>query len=191
MGQYIKHALESKEEDCGRLACGLISDLSGTMLERFEEYLDDFVPCLHDILRSGDIDRRMKLHALHALGDLALNQEKPFKTKYLKDTLLILSMAASMSVNTVQDFSNDAEGLEFLFDLRNEIYECLGTILVSIQDGGQPWEKEVLQQYLGAICEFIDKTLKVEGTNNQDRLLDICSIIIDMTKMYPTDPSLK
>ena len=100
-------------------------------------------------------------------------------------------MAASMSVNTVSDFNNDAEGLEFLFDLRNEIYECLGTILVSIQDGGQPWEKQVLQQYLGAICEFIEKTLKVEGTNNQERLLDICSIIIDMTKMYPTDPSLK
>lgn len=136
MGQYIKHALESKEEDCGRLACGLISDLSGTMHERFEEYLDDFVPCLHEILRSNDIDRRMKLHALHALGDLALNQEKPFKTKYLKDTLMILGLAASMSVNTVQDFDGDSEGLEFLQDLRNEIYECLGTILVSIQDGG-------------------------------------------------------
>jgi hypothetical protein len=31
IGSYIKYALESKDNDCTKLACGIISDLSGTM----------------------------------------------------------------------------------------------------------------------------------------------------------------
>lgn len=51
IGNYIKYALESKDNDCAKLACGILSDLSGSMMERMNEYLDDFVPCLHNILR--------------------------------------------------------------------------------------------------------------------------------------------
>ena len=63
------------DNDCCGLACGLVSDLSGSMMERMIEYLDDFVPCLHEILKSQQIDRKVKLPALHALADLALNQD--------------------------------------------------------------------------------------------------------------------
>lgn len=101
MGTYIKYAIESEDCDCARLACGLVSDLSSYMLERFEEYLDDFVPGLHKILENATVDRKMKLNAMHALGDIALNQEKPFMQKYLKDTLAILSRAAEMSVQHI------------------------------------------------------------------------------------------
>ena len=52
MGNYVKHALQSMDNDCCGLACGLVSDLSGSMMERMNEYLDDFVPCLHTILNS-------------------------------------------------------------------------------------------------------------------------------------------
>lgn len=51
VGQYIKHALESKQKDSTKLACGIISDLSGIHQEKMSEFLDDFVPCLLDILR--------------------------------------------------------------------------------------------------------------------------------------------
>ena len=95
-------------------------------------YLDEFVPCLHDILRSNAIDRKIKLPTIHALGDLALNQAEQFNKRYLKDTLVILILAAEMSVKSVGDFTHDPESIDFLQDLRDEIYECLNTILVAI-----------------------------------------------------------
>jgi hypothetical protein len=46
IGVYIKHALESKDNECASLACGIISDLSSNLQEGMNAYLDDFVPCL-------------------------------------------------------------------------------------------------------------------------------------------------
>jgi|TARA_B110000285_G_C15037185_1_gene569964 hypothetical protein len=46
MGRYIKHALESNEDDVARLACGIIDDLASNMGIRLVQYLHDFVPCL-------------------------------------------------------------------------------------------------------------------------------------------------
>lgn len=97
IGNYIKYALESKDYDCAKLACGIISDLSGSMEERMTEYLDDFVPCLHNILRDQEIDRKIKLPALHALGDLCVYCGEQFNQKFLAGTLVILSLAARMS----------------------------------------------------------------------------------------------
>lgn len=71
--KYLKHALESKENACARLACGIISDLAYGRPEKIIEYLDDFVPCLQELLRDNSLDRMIKVHALRSLGDLAMN----------------------------------------------------------------------------------------------------------------------
>lgn len=113
IGNYIKYALESKDAECASLACGIISDLSGSMAERMNEYLDDFVPCLHNILRDHSYERKIKLPALHALGDLCLYSGEPFHQKYLDGTLTILSMAARMSTQT-QVHADDLDTLDFL-----------------------------------------------------------------------------
>ena len=73
IGAYVKFALESKENDCTKLACGIVSDLSCSLGEGMNKYLDDFVPSLHAVLNDITIDRRIKLPALMALGDLCLN----------------------------------------------------------------------------------------------------------------------
>lgn len=52
IGKYIKAALEQPEEDSGKLACGIISDLSNAKGESFNPYLVWFVPCLHNILQN-------------------------------------------------------------------------------------------------------------------------------------------
>jgi len=78
IGSYIKYALESKDSDCVKLACGIVSDLSQSMEERMEEYLDDFVPCLHNILRDNTLDRKIKPEALIALGDLSMHSGPAF-----------------------------------------------------------------------------------------------------------------
>ena len=78
MACYIKYALQSQDDDCAKLACGIISDLSSSMQNKLDQYLADFVPCLHDILRKEDVDRKIKLTAMHALGDLSLNSGDVF-----------------------------------------------------------------------------------------------------------------
>lgn len=87
VGQYIKHALESKEKDSTKLACGIISDLSGIHQEKMSEFLDDFVPCLLDILRDQAVAKEMKIPALHAMGDLAVYCGTHFCQNYLQWTM--------------------------------------------------------------------------------------------------------
>ena len=115
IGSYIKYALESQDDDCARLACGILSDLSSNMGERLVEYLQDFAPCLHNILKSSTINQRIKIPAFYALGDLSLNIGDAFNQYFLSETMTILSAAAEMSVTTQTDIPDT---LEFLADLR-------------------------------------------------------------------------
>ena len=131
MALYLKYALESNEEGCANLACGIISDLSGSMGERLNVYLGDFVPCLHAILRNAEVDRKIKLPALQALGDLSMHSGAEFNQRYLNDTLIILNAAASMSVQVVSAAQSDQETLEFLDALREGLIEQYSAILVS------------------------------------------------------------
>ena len=73
ISKYIKYALESNEKDIAKIACGIISDMSSNMQGRLSDYLADFVPLLLNILKNDKVDRKMKLPAFHALGDLSLN----------------------------------------------------------------------------------------------------------------------
>jgi hypothetical protein len=50
-GKYIVWALQGEDDECVRLACGLVSDLAGALKEKIARYLNDFVPHLLKILR--------------------------------------------------------------------------------------------------------------------------------------------
>lgn len=50
-GKYIVWALQGDDDECVRLACGLVSDLAGALRENIARYLNDFVPHLLKILR--------------------------------------------------------------------------------------------------------------------------------------------
>lgn len=50
-GQYIVWALKGDDDECTRIACGLVSDLAGALRERVSKYLMDFVPHLIHILK--------------------------------------------------------------------------------------------------------------------------------------------
>lgn len=166
IGNYIKYALESKDFDCAKLACGIISDLSGSMEQRMNEYLDDFVPCLHNILRDQEIDRKIKLPALHALGDLCVYCGEQFNQKYLAGTLVILSLAARMSTQ-VQAYQHDADTLEFLEDLREEIIDQYITILIAAGDTNCLAH---FNTYLESVFDFLEETVKIEGYNSPRRM---------------------
>ncbi len=60
-GQYIVWALQGEDDECLRLACGIVSDLAGAYKEGISLYLTDFVPHLLKILRDQNQDRKAKL----------------------------------------------------------------------------------------------------------------------------------
>lgn len=63
-GEYLLWALEGDDEDCARVACGIISDISSALQERVEAYLTSFVPSLLKVLNNANRSRKSKLHAL-------------------------------------------------------------------------------------------------------------------------------
>lgn len=50
-GQYIVWALQGDDDECVRLACGIVSDLASALKQNISRYLNDFVPHLLRILR--------------------------------------------------------------------------------------------------------------------------------------------
>ena len=53
-GQYVVFALKGEEDECVRLACGIVSDLAAALKENVQQYLMDFVPPLLHILRDSN-----------------------------------------------------------------------------------------------------------------------------------------
>lgn len=60
-GQYIVWALKGDDDECVRIACGLISDLASALKGNMEKYLFDFVNPLLSILKDPKQDRHSKL----------------------------------------------------------------------------------------------------------------------------------
>lgn len=50
-GQYIVWALQGDDDECVRLACGIVSDLASALRDGISRFLNDFVPHLLKILR--------------------------------------------------------------------------------------------------------------------------------------------
>lgn len=77
-GQYVVFALTGNDDECTRIACGLVSDLASALKHNISRYLTDFVPPLINILKDSNQDRNAKLQAIVALGDLAMNAGEDF-----------------------------------------------------------------------------------------------------------------
>jgi len=77
-GEYLLWALEGDDEDCARVACGIISDISSALQERVETYLTSFVPSLMKVISSSARSRASKLYALQSIGDLAIRAPVQF-----------------------------------------------------------------------------------------------------------------
>jgi hypothetical protein len=60
-GQYILWALEGDDEECARVACGIISDIASALGVDVSQYLTSFVPPILNVLKSENHDRKTKL----------------------------------------------------------------------------------------------------------------------------------
>lgn len=61
---YLLWALNGDDEDCARVACGIISDIASALQEKVETYITSFVPPILEILVQSHRSRSTKLHAL-------------------------------------------------------------------------------------------------------------------------------
>lgn len=109
-GQYIVWALEGDDEECTRIACGIVCDIASALEEEVAIYLSSFVPQLLKVLKQNERDRRTKLQALQTLGDLSIYGGGKFCQTYLSETLQILESASKMSV-AISDFKDDIDTL--------------------------------------------------------------------------------
>jgi len=60
------------DEQCGRLACGLISDLSNYLEKNISAYLETFMISLNKVLQGNEYTTETKLNAIIAVGDICL-----------------------------------------------------------------------------------------------------------------------
>lgn len=194
IGKYLKFALESKDNECTKLACGIVSDLSESLGEQMSDYLEDFVPCLQMILQDETLDRRIKLPALHALGDLCIYSGEPFIQKYLNSTLNFLNIAARTSTQTTQ-YQNDPDTLEFLKELRIEIIDNYVTLLMACSDSNQ---LSYILPHVETIYMFIEETMKIEDAEARSKeahdinlLRMIIGLIGDMATNFASNATVK
>lgn len=97
-GEYLLWALDGDDEDCARVACGIISDIASALEEKVQTYLTSFVPSLLKVLVSPSRSRGTKLHAMQSLGDLAIYAPFNYCQIYMRDTLQVLKQAGDVSL---------------------------------------------------------------------------------------------
>lgn len=118
------------------------------------EFLDDFVPCLLDILRDQAVAKEMKIPALHAMGDLAMYCSSHFCQNYLQWTMQILDQASMLATN-IQELKGDQDMLQFLSELREEVIEVYITVLMAASDSNS---LPVFAQFTNQIFDFLERT---------------------------------
>lgn len=155
------------------------------MGEKMNEYLDDFVPCLQNILKDQDLERRIKLPALHALGDLSMYSGDMFNNKFLASTLDMLQQAARASV-IVADLDDDTK--EFLVELREVIIDQYIVILMSAGDTNH---LASFNPYLESIFGFVEATAQIEGTKNVKVLKLIIALVGDIATQFKDNQGVK
>jgi len=56
-------------------------------------------------------------------------------------------------------------------------------MLVSLLENPNQEAKQEFSAYLVQICDFMEQTLQIEGFGDSQRLLNICSLMMDMSKL--------
>lgn len=142
MGQYIIHALNGEDQDCIRLACGIISDIANALGNKIYDFLSDFVPPVIKILKEPEFSRDTKLQAIVTVGDLAMNAG-PMYLPYLPESLEMLLSACQVSLTNIDavrscclTFSQeeDPDLFEYVEELKGTLIETFTSIVHGMTD---------------------------------------------------------
>lgn len=129
IGAYIVTAIKNADdENCGRIACGLVSDLANYIERNMNQYSHEFMLCLNDVLSKSEYSTETKLHAMIAVGDICLAIEENFQ-QYLDETMKCLFSACEITLQP-QNFESD--------DLINRLRDSIIDAFISIIHGMHP-----------------------------------------------------
>jgi hypothetical protein len=84
-----------------------------------------------------------------------------------------------MSVTTQSDLPDT---LEFLSELRQELLEQYGTIILSIEDSSLPMVKQIYGQHLDTICVFIFSLVQIEGHGSMELMMQVAGLMLDLAR---------
>jgi len=85
----VNSIVNVEDENCGRFACGLVSDLSNFLESNMKNYANNFMSCLNTVLSNNNYQTETKLHAMIAVGDICLAIDSSFQS-YFDETMACL-----------------------------------------------------------------------------------------------------
>ena len=90
MGPYLISAIrDPNDENSGRFASGLVSDLANYLEREMSNYSGEFMTVLNEVLINAEYSTETKLHAMIAVGDICLAIEEQFDN-HLDSTMTCL-----------------------------------------------------------------------------------------------------
>ena len=96
------------------------------------------------------------MHALRALGDLAMNCSVKFTPYFLDQTTQALCMAARSSVQFGCADQLDEETAEFLKELREEVLKAFTAVIIVTEDINA---EQAMVTNLQSMFDFIDRLI--------------------------------
>lgn len=127
--QFLTAAiLNSEDEACGRLACGLVSDIANYLEKKMSNFSRNFMDCLNNVLYESQYSSETKLHAMIAVGDICLAIEEYF-LDYFDKTMECLFSAVSITIQPA-NFENE--------DLMGRLRDAIIDAFISIIHGMHP-----------------------------------------------------
>ena len=124
----ITGIMNPDDENAGRAACGLVSDIAQQMGQALVPYTDDFIRALKEVLTKSEYSTETKLPAMIAIGDICLAIEEHFQS-HLDDTMKCLLSACNITISP-QNFESQ--------DLINKLRDSIIDAFISIVHGMQP-----------------------------------------------------
>lgn len=175
MGNYIIHALNDEDQDCVRLACGIISDVANALGSKIYDYLSDFVPPIIKILKEPQYTRETKLQAIITVGDLAMNAGAGYEP-YLHETLEMLLSACKVSLTQV-DMKDDIDLYEYMEELKVTLIEAFTSIVHGMCAAS---DKTTLVQHAEKIILYLEALMTSSQIPSEKLINDTLGLIGDL-----------
>ena len=138
------------------------------------QYLSQVVPIIMEVLRNPDTDRQVKLVAIGALSDLALQTNK-FFVPYLMDVLDMLKSASELATQPISD--DDPELPLYVQQLKECLVDSYTGIVYGMKEAN---DRTGLQNYSRGIFQFLAVICADVESINIEFLRSVCGLVGDI-----------
>lgn len=157
LGQFIVHALQSKNAAIIRNACGVLSDLC-TLVESpgITRGFKAYMPILLELLKDPGTERSVKIIIISLIGDTFLQTGCEFE-EFFKESLELLEGASMMAVDVIKSEEDNPEYMFMLSQLQSSLVESYTCFVQNIDSCGSTMFQE-FSPFVHNIFNFLLKT---------------------------------